>query len=197
MPYSERELIIEKSTFTITRVRSQDDLTATCNLFMTYAESLGIDLTFQTFSTEMAEMPGKYALPWGELLLARSELNGGVAMGCVGLRPLFLSSPSRQDNNNDNGEEWNVCEMKRLYVAPSGRGLGLGTTLLNICLEIAVELGYHEIRLDTLSTMTSAIRLYEGAGFERIPRYYDTPLQDTVFLGKKLERKPDIKEPEG
>lgn len=180
------ECLTETANFTVTRVRSRDDLAATCELFEAYAESLGIDLTFQSFSTEMAEMPGKYAPPQGELLLARSKIGDRPAMGCVGLRNLFLASHAKVDDNDDLGK---VCEMKRLYVAPSGRGLGLGKTLLDICLDVAVELGYAEIKLDTLPTMTSAIRLYEAAGFERIERYYDTPLEGTVFLGKKLKLK--------
>jgi hypothetical protein len=36
--------------------------------------------------------------------------------------------------------------------------------------------------LDTLPTLTAAMRLYESAGFVRCTPYYETPLADTVFM---------------
>src|ERR1700710_2426770 len=96
------------TTFSISGVDDRDDLTASIKLFEAYAQSLGIDLTFQDFATEMASMPGKYSPPTGALLLARNT--AGKAIGCVGLRP--LASPG-------------YCETKRLYVDPKGRGTGV------------------------------------------------------------------------
>ncbi|MBE9606053.1 GNAT family N-acetyltransferase [Acetobacteraceae bacterium H6797] len=113
-------------------------------------------------------MPGKYAPPKGALLLARNT--EGTAIGCVALRPLAEG----------------CCEMKRLYVSPEGRGLGLGRALLEAILAEARRIGYREIRLDTLPGMDSAIALYEKAGFSRIPAYYETPLAGTIFMAKPL-----------
>ena len=96
--------------FTIEPARSVTDLEATRSLFTTYATSLGLDLSFQAFDAEMASMPGKYAPPTGEILLAHDER--GAVIGCVAVRP------QPQDG---------CCEIKRLYVSPEGRGLGLGT----------------------------------------------------------------------
>lgn len=98
-------------SFSITKVSSDEDLADTASLFEAYAISLGFDLTFQDFATEMAQMPGKYSPPTGTLLLARNDAHD--AIGCVGLRRL------------DDG----ICEMKRLYVDPKGRGSGLGKAL--------------------------------------------------------------------
>ncbi len=155
--------------FQITQVRSTADLEATLGLFRSYASSLGIDLAFQDFAAELATMPGKYAAPAGELLLARDSQQ--EPLGCVGLRPI-----------NPAG----CCEMKRLYVSPRGRGLGLGKALVHAVITQAVRIGYHEMRLDTLPAMSAAIALYRKAGFTPIAPYYDTPLAGTLFLGRSL-----------
>jgi ribosomal protein S18 acetylase RimI-like enzyme len=150
-------------------VRTPDDLAATIRLFRDYANSLPIDLGYQDFEGEMAAMPGKYAPPGGELLLARSV--AGAAIGCVGLRPI---------------EPDGTCEMKRLYVTPQGRGLGLGERLVSDVIEVAKKIGYREMRLDTLPTMNVAISLYRKFGFEEIAAYYDTPIAGTVFMRRVL-----------
>lgn len=153
------------ASFTILTVTSPEDLTETNRLFKAYAESLGIDLTFQDFATEMASMPGKYAPPTGSLLLARN--NAGEAIGCVGLRGLSGN---------------NICEMKRLYVDPRGRGTGVGKALAERVVAEAKRLGYAAMRLDTLPHMESARRLYKNLGFGEISPYYETPLEGTIFL---------------
>lgn len=156
--------------FHIAPVRSPADLAATLELFNTYAISLGVDLAFQSFTTELASMPGKYAPPSGELFLARDY--HGKAIGCVGLRPLVEGERS--------------CEMKRLYVTPEGRGLGLGKALVDSIIREAEDKKYRVMRLDTLSSMVQARKLYEKVGFREICAYYETPLVDTVFLEKEL-----------
>lgn len=156
------------SKFSIVEVDNKHDLSDTATLFEAYARSLGIDLGFQGFAAEMADMPGKYAKPRGALLLARTL--DGAAIGCVGLRPL----------NED------ICEMKRLYVAPGGRGTGLGRALAEAVISAARQAGYQKMRLDTLSSMTSALSLYKSLGFYEIIAYYVTPLAETVFLELKL-----------
>lgn len=153
------------ANFKITPVTNDEDLAATITLFRAYAESLGIDLTFQDFDTEMASMPGKYAPPTGALYLARD--GKGQAIGCVGLRPL------QQDG---------LCEMKRLYVAPEGRGTGVGKALAQTVVAEAARLGYAAIVLDTLESMSSARALYRSLGFVATDAYYESPLQDTHFL---------------
>ncbi len=66
------------------RIAEADDLSALATartLFQEYAESLGIDLCFQDFATELATLPGAYARPAGRLLLASVEQQ---IAGCVG-----------------------------------------------------------------------------------------------------------------
>jgi ribosomal protein S18 acetylase RimI-like enzyme len=157
-----------RAEFRLEPVRSAADIKAAAGLFAAYAESLGIDLTFQGFEAELASLPGDYAPPEGELLLARLP-DGGPA-GCVGIRPLGGGA----------------CEMKRLYVPPAGRGLGIGKALIVAIIGKAVELGYREIRLDTFPSMTAAIGLYKAAGFKIIPPHYDNPIAAAVFMALRL-----------
>jgi GNAT superfamily N-acetyltransferase len=155
--------------FDIAAVHTSGDLAATATLFQAYAASLPIDLGYQDFEAELATLPGKYAPPAGALLLARDA--SGCAVGCVALRPM---------------EPAGCCEMKRLYVAPEGRGLGLGRALVEAITGTAARLGYREIRLDTLPTMTQALSLYGKSGFEPVPAYYATPIAGTIFLARRL-----------
>ncbi len=166
----------DEKPFTIIPVRTNSDLKATISLFYEYAKSLNIDLSFQDFDTEMASMPGKYSPPTGELLLARNT--SGEAIGCGALRPL-----------GPNG----VCEIKRLYVAQSGRGTGVGKALAKAIVATARKLRYSEMRLDTLPTMIAAIGLYQSLGFVDIPAYYSTPMEGTRFLS--LDLRPDSPQP--
>ncbi len=153
--------------FRIERVREAADLAAVAGLFRLYADSLPIDLGYQGFEAELASLPGRFAPPEGELLLARSE---GEALGCVALRPFSEG----------------VCEMKRLYVAPSGRGMGVGRALVELIVAEAVAKGYREMRLDTLSSMDAALSIYRKAGFVEVPAYYDTPVKNTVFMARSF-----------
>ncbi|HEY2836796.1 MAG TPA: GNAT family N-acetyltransferase [Rhizomicrobium sp.] len=156
------------ASFAIQPVRSPEDLNAVIALFYAYADFLGVNLTYQKFEAEMASMPGHYAPPKGELLLARSA--DGAALGCVGLRPL----------------EDGTCEMKRLYVTPEARGLKLGQALADAIVAEARRIGYAEMRLDTLPKLKAAIALYQKMGFRRVAAYYDTPIVGTMFFSLKL-----------
>ncbi|WP_052401292.1 GNAT family N-acetyltransferase [Muricoccus aerilatus] len=155
----------------IERVRSAEDLRAAAALMAAYGASLGIDLSFQDFEAELAALPGKYAPPRGAILLARG--GGGEALGCVALRPMEGSA---------------FCEMKRLFVAPEGRGMGLGRALVEAALREAGRMGYAGVRLDTLPFMTEAIALYRRCGFEPVEPYYETSVAGTIFLGRTLNR---------
>lgn len=162
-------LPLPEDLFQIRPARSAADIEATTRLFEAYAASLGVDLAFQDFAAELASLPGKYAPPAGELLLARDSR--GEPLGCVGLRPIAPDG---------------CCEMKRLYVSPRGRGLGLGRALVEAVIGEAVRIGYREMRLDTLPFMAEAVALYRKIGFVPIEPYYDTPVAGTIFLGRSL-----------
>ena len=155
--------------FAIAPARSPQDVAAVATLFRAYAASLEVDLAYQGFEAELAGLPGAYAPPGGKLLLALGR--DGAALGCVALRPMAVAG---------------CAEMKRLYVAPEGRGIGLGRALVEAAAASAAALGYREIRLDSLPTMTAAIALYGRCGFEPMAPYYDTPVAGTVFLRRAL-----------
>jgi GNAT superfamily N-acetyltransferase len=159
---------VTEPAFTIVTVRDAAGLAAVAALFRAYAAGLPVDLAYQDFATELAALPGKYAGPAGALLLARAA--DGTAIGCVGLRPM----PD------------GCGEMKRLYVAPEARGLGLGRALMDAVVDQARRLGYRELRLDTLPTMTEAIAMYRRAGFTPIAPYYDGAPAGTLFLSRAI-----------
>ncbi len=143
------------------------ELDAVRTIFREYADSLGIDLHFQNFDAELAQLPGEYAAPRGHLLLA--EVDGAIA-GCCALRPL------------DSADYPNAAEMKRLYVRKAFRGFGLGRELAEAVLDAARQGGYACVLLDTLDEMESARALYTDLGFEEIPPYYHNPVAGAHYL---------------
>lgn len=152
----------------IAPARTPADLAAVADLFRRYAAGLPVDLGYQDFEAELAALPGKYAPPAGELLLARGA--SGEPLGCAALRPLTDGA----------------CEMKRLYLAPEARGLGLGRALTQAVVEAARARGYRQLRLDTLPSMAAAQGLYERLGFRPIAPYYAPTPAGTVFLALNL-----------
>lgn len=141
-------------------------------LFQEYAAGLNIDLGFQGFDAELAGLPGKYAPPQGALLVAFDPATATYA-GCVALRPLGPSAES-------------TCEMKRLYVRPTHRGAGLGRQLAEAIVAEGTRLGYRRMRLDSLRSLTAALRLYSALGFYEIAAYYDNPVPGVVYWEKVL-----------
>lgn len=141
--------------------RSTGDIGAVRALFEEYAGWLsrehGVDLAFQGFADEVSGLPGKYAPPSGELIVAWA--NDQEAAGCVAIRQF-------QDD---------TCEVKRLFVRAAARGAGLGRELASAAIGTARALGYKRAVLDTASFMQGAARVYESLGFREIAPYYDNP----------------------
>jgi len=136
-------------------------------LFREYAEAIGTDLEYQGFAAELAALPAPYVPPNGALLIAHVGVD---VAGCVGLRPLDALAG----------------EMKRLYVRPSYRSLGLGKRLVEAVIHAARQAGYSELRLDTLPSMSSAQALYRRLGFNEIAPYNTTYLPGTRFYALEL-----------
>ncbi len=137
-------------------------------LFREYEAWFGMNLCFQNFDEEVANLPGKYAAPEGKLFLAYADEN---IAGCIALRKL----------------EDGVCEMKRLFVKDEFRGQQIGIKLIEKLIAEAREIGYEKMRLDTFpSKMGKAVSLYESYGFREIPPYYHNPYGETLFMEKDL-----------
>lgn len=63
-----------------------------------------------------------------------------------------------------------ICELQRMFILPEVRGKGYGKVLIDLCIRKAKEFGYKTIYLESLSNMSSALRLYEASGFQRIDK---------------------------
>jgi ribosomal protein S18 acetylase RimI-like enzyme len=136
-----------------------------------YAASLAVDLCFQNFEEELAGLPGAYAPPTGQLLLAYVD---GALAACGAMRGL------------EDVDHANACEMKRLYVRPAFRRFGLGRTLAEALLDEARRAGYSSMLLDTLDEMESARELYASLGFEECAPYYFNPIPGAHYLKVEL-----------
>lgn len=145
---------------------------ATRLIFREYANSLNVDLCFQGFEAELATLPGEYAAPGGQLLLA---LVDDEVAGCGAFRPL------------PDVDFANACEMKRLYVRPAFRRFGLGRLVAQRLLDDARRAGYSTMLLDTLDEMESARELYATLGFGDIPPYYYNPIPGAHYLKADLD----------
>jgi GNAT superfamily N-acetyltransferase len=134
-----------------------------------YADSLDIDLCFQDFEQEMKDLPGKYTPPDGAIILV--EVDKQTA-GCIALKKI--------------GE--GIAEMKRLYIRDAYRGLGISKTLIEMIICKARQIGYSYLRLDTLSTMQRALKVYESFGFYEIGAYVYNPCESVHYMELKLKQ---------
>ncbi len=144
-----------------------------------FQEYLGL----QNYDEELAHLEHKYGLPEGRLYLAYWD---GELAGCIGLRKMNEIRENGVDRALTPEEYW--CEMKRLYVKPAFRGHGIGAQLVDLILAEAEKIGYRVMYLDTLPFLGSAVRMYEGLGFERIPCYNESPIDTTIYMRLELSR---------
>lgn len=149
------------------RATTEADHQAAASLFREYAAWLGIDLSFQDFDTELLQLREEYGPPAGGIILCKAE---GQYVGCAAVR------------------EWDgkEAELKRMYLQPQQQGKGLGKRLLQETLELARELGYNSIRLDTLDRLQAALHLYRQHGFTETPPYYHNPNPGVIFMQCQL-----------
>ena len=152
---------------TVREAGGAEDLAVVRTLFREYEQGLGVDLCFQGFEQELADLPGPYAPPRGALLVAYS---GESPSGCVALKPL----------------DERICEMKRLYVRPGDRGRGIGRELVVRIIELARLQGYAMMRLDTLDRLNEAVQLYRSTGFRPTSPYYHNPLPGVLYWELEL-----------
>ena len=152
-----------ESSFTIESVTGAEDVAAVKALILEYNRILDVDLRFQGFQEEMRDFPAAYELVLG----ARRE---SLMIGCVCLKRLDSA----------------VCEMKRLFVAPSGRGLGIGKALAVAAIKAARTRGYRVMKLDSLARLKPALALYRSLGFKETAAYNTNPEPDVVYFALPL-----------
>lgn len=139
--------------YVTTRGFDENDRLAVVALLREYWASLGVAGEFQNFDAEVADLPGVYVPPEGQMLFLRDPANN-VPVGCVALRPVL--------------GVLGMCEMKRLYLRPEARGKGLGRHLAVAAMDEARHLGYRRMFLDTLPTLVAAQALYRSLGFREV-----------------------------
>ncbi|HEX7804196.1 MAG TPA: helix-turn-helix domain-containing GNAT family N-acetyltransferase [Pseudoxanthomonas sp.] len=116
--------------------------------------------------------PEELVPPAGLFLIARLD---GRPVGCGGLK---VTGRKRG-------------EIKRMWVAPDARGLGIAQRLLDAIEEHAVRMGLNTLQLDTNRALKEARALYTRNGYREIPRYNDNPYADHWFEKRGLKgRRP-------
>lgn len=136
-------------------------------LFEAYASSLNFNLCFQGFAEELNSLDQQYNLPNGALIIA---YDADKPIAVVGVRQF----------------EPYKAELKRMYTLPNYRGQKIGYLLLAKAINIATELGYKQLLLDTLPEMQAAIKLYREFGFETIEPYRYNPFDTAIYMKKEL-----------
>ena len=149
-------------------VKSDEDYQTAVELFKEYSSDIGIDLEFQNFSQEIATIQNQYSRPEGGIFLIIRDKD--TASGCFAIRKFDKT----------------ICELKRMYLKKEVRGLGVGKVMLDKAFQFAKELGYQRMRLDTLSTMHSAISLYTKMGFYEIKPYRFNPIEGAKYFEVSL-----------
>lgn len=145
---------------------SDRDVSHARDLMRRYAQWTGVNLCFQNFERELADLPGKYVAPLGALWLA-SIAPSAEPVGVIAVRPLADET----------------CEMKRLWVEPEAQGLGIGGQLARTAISFARAAGYAEMKLDTLrERMPAAIAMYRSLGFVETQAYTVNPEPDVLYM---------------
>jgi ribosomal protein S18 acetylase RimI-like enzyme len=150
----------------ITKIK-ETDIEKTKDLIKEYLVWVDKDLSFQNIDQELASFPEKYEEPDGSFFTAK---DGDAVIGCIGLRKLEIG----------------ICEIKRLYIKDTYKGMRLGKKLIKVIIEEAKEKGYIKMRLDTLPKMKAAQKLYKDFGFYQIGQYENHPVEGTIFMEKLL-----------
>ena len=154
-------------TFRILEAYNLVDVEKVRKLLWDYGQSRNFDSALGDFHNELDKLPYRYVRPTGCLLLAK---NKEEAIGCVAYQ--YLSE--------------GYCEMKRLYLDPTYRGLKMGGKLITAICQEAKLSDYKYMRLDTFKHFHSAINAYKKAGFYAIPPYQKHDMDNVLFFEKKL-----------
>lgn len=161
--------------------RGEDDLNAVRQLCWDYRDILVARTTHfprlldhyyavPVYQQLMDDLPGRHVAPDGEIFVA---VTGDEIVACGMTHRIDATT----------------CEIKRVFVAPHGRGKGVAQQLCKSAMKNARALGYQRMVLDTMRSLPEAMALYEGLGFTPAAAYYDIPhdlIDDIVFYEHPL-----------
>lgn len=137
---------------TIRPIQPTDDVTLFA-IIRTVLKEYGADIPGTAWSDpHLTALSGWYGQPRSGYWVVEHL---GVVIGGCGVGPLI-------------GGEKNTCELQKMYLMPEARGKGFGVALIEHVFKEAQGMGYDYCYLETLPAMTSATRLYEKNGFQRL-----------------------------
>jgi ribosomal protein S18 acetylase RimI-like enzyme len=113
--------------------------------------------------------PRRLVPPEGLFLLASLE---GEAVGCAALKRLSKG----------------IGEVKRMWVAPSVRGMGIARRMLLALEAHAIDMGMRTLRLDTGGSQPEAFALYRSSGYREIAPYNDNPYAAHWFEKRRIAK---------
>ena len=140
------------SPFTLRPIRAEDDA-GIADVIRAVMPEFGADgAGFALHDAEVDWMSRAYAAPRHAYFIVESD---GQLLGGAGVAPLA-------------GGAATICELRKMYLLPAGRGIGAGGALMRHCLASARAFGFAHCYLETLTGMDAAMRLYQRFGFVRI-----------------------------
>jgi putative acetyltransferase len=163
---------IRKAKLNIRLIEKSDNAVIAEIIRLVMTEFKAVGCGYSINDSEVDDMYTAYAPERSAFYVV--ELKGRI-LGCGGFAPLT-------------GAEQDTCELRKMYFKSELRGLGVGTRLLNLCLDEAVRAGFQHCYLETMDKMDQAQRLYGRHGF----KYLDKPMGNTghsscgTWMARKL-----------
>ena len=151
--------IINKPNLQIRRIETGDNAMVADIIRLVMTEFQAVGCGYSINDSEVDDMHTAYALEGSAFYVVTLD---DRILGCGGFGPLT-------------GADTKTCELRKMYFKPELRGLGVGATLLGLCLEEAKRIGFQRCYLETMDNMEQARRLYGKHGFE----YLDQPMGNT------------------
>ncbi len=158
---------MKENNIHIRHAKSKADIASAKALIVDFIHELPVSVDFQDVHGELDEFPARFE----SVLVAETE--AGEIVGVVALKDLSSYAVG-------------TSELKRMYISPSVRGLGVGKQMVERLVEDARTRGYSCMMLDTLWRLAPAVRLYEQCGFKHRAAYYDNPYEDAVFMERMI-----------
>jgi putative acetyltransferase len=144
----------------IIRAIKKEDNQAVAKLIRSVFDEMGIPKVGTAYADPYLDlMFEEYSKPKAIYFVVEAE---GEIVGCCGIAPLQNGAPE-------------ICELQKMYFLPETRGLGIGSEMMDKCLDKAREFGFEKCYIETMPFMHAAQKLYKKAGFD----YLDAPMGNT------------------